>query len=171
MDRMAIPNIYGHPRIVNTTCGGFVSDQLQAVVSRLDGVRKSRKGFTARCPAHEDQSASLSIADGEHGVVVRCFAGCATDDVLGAIGLTFSDLYPPRERGSMTPEQRSHTRLAVQQAGWAAALTTLASDVLTVEAVAGMLATGHPLAQIDLDALSAARQRIHYAKETLCGRR
>lgn len=149
---------------------GFMSEQLQAVVSRLSGVRRSGRGYTARCPAHEDRSASLSVCDGEHGVVLKCFAGCATDDVLGAIGLTYSDLYPPRPIAN-TPAERAQVRQAVRESQWAAALTTLARDTLLVQAAAGMLAKGEPLPASDLDALIAAAARIHDAKETLCGRR
>jgi hypothetical protein len=39
----------------------------------------------ARCPAHEDRRASLSIRDGEQSVLVKCFAGCAAELVIAAL--------------------------------------------------------------------------------------
>jgi putative DNA primase/helicase len=33
------------------------------------------------CPVHEDRSPSLSVKDGEHGLIVHCFAGCDWYDI------------------------------------------------------------------------------------------
>lgn len=68
----------------------------QRLIERLDGVRARGDGkWMACCPAHPDKSPSLSIRETDIGtVLLHCFAGCATDDVLGAVGLEFSDLYP-----------------------------------------------------------------------------
>ena len=53
------------------------------LLSRLEGVRNAGKGYTARCPAHKDRSASLSIAEGRDGrALVKCFAGC---DMLAVV--------------------------------------------------------------------------------------
>lgn len=37
---------------------------------------------TCRCPAHSDKTPSLSIRQGDRGILVTCFAGCAREDVL-----------------------------------------------------------------------------------------
>jgi putative DNA primase/helicase len=40
---------------------------------------------TARCPAHDDRTPSLSVRETSDGkVLVRCFAGCRQDDVIEA---------------------------------------------------------------------------------------
>ena len=83
------------------------ADPLDFLLSKLDGVR-SRSGYwMARCPAHEDQEASLSVARGtEQPVVLKCHAGCDRDDILSAIGLTVADISNPRderEKGEWTP--------------------------------------------------------------------
>ncbi len=49
--------------------------------------------WMARCPAHADRTPSLSIRDAGDRLLIYCHAGCATEDVLAAIGLTFRDLY------------------------------------------------------------------------------
>lgn len=87
---------------------------LKLVLSRLDGVQKLPSGFTARCPAHPDRSPSLSIREAEDGrVLLRCWAGCQTAAVVAAMGLTFADLFPPREsdrRGHGHGEHHVHHR-------------------------------------------------------------
>lgn len=57
--------------------------------------RRTGTRLYARCPAHEDRSPSLSAdvnGDG-NGAVLTCHAGCATSDVLAALGLGLADLY------------------------------------------------------------------------------
>ena len=77
------------------------SRPLDLVLSRLDRVRRSGKGWLARCPAHDDHAPSLSIAEGPDGrVLLRCHAGCETEAVVWTLGLSMRDLFPPRERES-----------------------------------------------------------------------
>jgi hypothetical protein len=67
------------------------------VLDRLAGVRRSGSGWVARCPAHDDRRPSLSIAEGEDGrVLLYCHAGCATRDVVAAMGLRMADLFARR---------------------------------------------------------------------------
>jgi 5S rRNA maturation endonuclease (ribonuclease M5) len=47
----------------------------------------------ARCPAHDDGKASLSVGPGQdQPVVIHCHAGCERDDILAKLGLTWADL-------------------------------------------------------------------------------
>lgn len=51
--------------------------------------------LTARCPAHEDRSPSLSVAEGVDGrAVLHCHAGCRPERVVRAMGLQWADLFP-----------------------------------------------------------------------------
>jgi hypothetical protein len=64
------------------------------VLSLLEDVRKSQRGWTALCPAHGDRRSSLSIAEGNNGtVLLKCFAGCDTEEIVAALGLKTSDLF------------------------------------------------------------------------------
>lgn len=57
------------------------------------------RGTSWQCVAHEDRSPSLSVTNGNKGVVISCHAGCATEDVVGTLGLTMADLFDePLER-------------------------------------------------------------------------
>jgi hypothetical protein len=69
------------------------------VLAKLERVQKRAGYWMARCPAHEDDKASLSVAAGtDQPVVLKCFAGCQVEDILKAIGLTWEMLCNPRER-------------------------------------------------------------------------
>jgi len=77
------------------------------IIDLLDAVRQTAPAkWRARCPAHGGKSASLAIADVDGRVLVKCFAGCATGDVLASLGLKFSDLFPQR-LGEHKPMKRS----------------------------------------------------------------
>ena len=71
---------------------------IDTLISRLDGVKETGHGkYVARCPAHEDRSPSLAIKDcGDGRILLHDFAGCETEDVLSALGLTFADVMPER---------------------------------------------------------------------------
>lgn len=89
--------------------------EVDGLLARLDGVRETGDGrWIARCPAHEDGHPSLSVRETERGILLHCFAGCTTVDILSALDLTFSDLFPrsyvpriPRARR----EARDHARM------------------------------------------------------------
>lgn len=70
-------------------------DKLRA---RIELTESGDGQWTARCPAHDDNRASLCIgvisSNGTLGV--KCQAGCATKDVLAALGMQFKDLFPQR---------------------------------------------------------------------------
>src|SRR5262245_53157922 len=61
--------------------------------AQFEHVRPCGQGFSARCPAHEDQQNSLSISSGDDGrVLVHCHAGCTLEAVLQARGLSMADI-------------------------------------------------------------------------------
>jgi DNA-binding transcriptional ArsR family regulator len=62
-------------------------------VSKLKRVRRSSNGWECRCPAHDDRTPSLSVADGVEGVIFHCHAGCTPEDVLNAMGLEWWQLF------------------------------------------------------------------------------
>lgn len=57
---------------------------------------------SARCPAHDDHSPSLSVTRASDRVLIRCQAGCDTADILDVLQLTRADLFdePLRCNGS-----------------------------------------------------------------------
>jgi len=68
---------------------------LQDFLARLDGVKQSGSGYIAHCPHHEDKQQSLGINEGTDGrILLNCFAGCETRDIVAAMGLQMKDLFP-----------------------------------------------------------------------------
>lgn len=71
------------------------------LLARLEHVKKAGGGWTARCPAHADAHASLSVGEGDDGrALVRCFAGCDAEEIVGAVGLSLAELFEPHENGN-----------------------------------------------------------------------
>src|SRR5215211_6087494 len=67
------------------------------VLDRLESVRQGGEGYQALCPVHDDREPSLSVAEGEDGrALLKCFAGCGTDEVVTALGLQMKDLFEQR---------------------------------------------------------------------------
>jgi hypothetical protein len=75
-------------------------------LARLERVKRNGEGWIARRPAHEDRNPSLSIREGAEGILVHCFAGCSTEAVVDALGLTLADLFEDRERRPERPAQQ-----------------------------------------------------------------
>ena len=47
----------------------------------------------AKCPAHDDRQASLTITKGRKCTLFRCHAGCDLDSILSAAGLEKKDTF------------------------------------------------------------------------------
>jgi archaellum biogenesis ATPase FlaH len=78
------------------------------IIQHFPGRRvKIKDGFNVICPAHDDRNPSLSITNGGDKVLVKCHAGCATEDVLKTKGLLLKDLY--RDNGQSPQQTISET--------------------------------------------------------------
>jgi hypothetical protein len=83
----------------------MTSSNINRLLDSLSDVRETGDGqWQARCPAHDDQRASLSVSslNGDGKIGVHCHANCATDDVLAAVGMKIADLMPSRTSGNGT---------------------------------------------------------------------
>ena len=76
---------------------GKFASPVEKILALLENVKASGEGFTALCPAHSDTESSLSVGQGKDGrALIKCFAGCGIEDIVEAIGLTVSDLFPAK---------------------------------------------------------------------------
>jgi hypothetical protein len=128
-------------------------------VSRLGKVRGRNGSWTAQCPAHEDKSPSLSVRETEDGrVLVHCFGGCAVHEVLGAIGMDLTDLFPPDDKRKDYPVTG---KPSMKPAFYASDLLRIASfECLVVVIAAYDLSKGKRLSDEDMERLKVAQQRI-----------
>lgn len=63
------------------------------ILHKLQNVRKSSNGFVALCPSHDDAKQSLSVKESDGKTLLKCFAGCDTQEIVSALGLTMQDLF------------------------------------------------------------------------------
>jgi hypothetical protein len=78
------------------TSGAFNTSEhpVNLILSRLNKVRSiGIDRWTACCPAHDDSTPSLSIKSTQDRVLLHCWAGCDTNNVTAAMGLSLSDLF------------------------------------------------------------------------------
>ncbi|MGJ7514429.1 VapE domain-containing protein [Pseudomonas baetica] len=110
---------------------------VDAFLSRLQRVSLKGNGqWTACCPAHPDRSPSLSIKETDAGdLLVHCFGGCETSEVMSAAGMTTRDLFASAMTADKRMEYRreklereyQHERI-VQEIGLAAAENGLITE-------------------------------------------
>lgn len=124
------------------------------LLSRLDGVRQTGPGrWIARCPAHADKRASLSIRELEDGrVLIHDFAGCSAHEMLAAVGLDMTDLFPEREIQHGRPERRPFPASDI--------LRCLGFEGLVVAAAGAAMLAGEPVSGVDRERLVLAVARI-----------
>lgn len=156
----------------NSACLGGrahrTTDPIDLLLGRLERVRKSGRGWTAKCPAHEDRTASLSVAIGDDGrVLAHCFAGCAAAEVASAAGLTLADLFPKRPTADMTFAERAALREHGRQAQWRAALNVLGLEAKIVQIYGRDLLAKRTPTDDDTERLILACNRIDDAREVL----
>lgn len=86
-----------------------MSAPIDTLLSRLDSVKRSRKNsWMSRCPAHNGHGRSLAITHADDGrILIHCFAHeCEAGDILAAVGMSVSDLFPERLQGHRYPPMR-----------------------------------------------------------------
>jgi hypothetical protein len=140
---------------------------IDAVLDRLAQFHlrpNGRDRWRACCPAHGGGNRSaLSIGIGsDDAVLLRCWSGCEVDQVVGALGLELSDLFPARHslgEGASRPR-----RIGMLTAGQA--LEVIRSDAQLIWLAGNNLANGFALTVADLEHVNAAARRIeHLARE------
>ena len=86
---------------------------LEKILGKLPDARETASGWMARCPAHEDRKASLSIGEGADGrVLLRCHAGCDHKKIVSALGLEERDLFDAGSTRTTTKKKSSSSKPA-----------------------------------------------------------
>lgn len=139
---------------------------IDSLLGCLDRVRKTGPDrWQACCPAHDDRGPSLSLRLTDDGrVLVHCFAGCSAHEVVSAVGMSLSDLFPPREIGH-------HARPIRQPFSAGEALNALGQEVAVVALASRMLAAQQALNGADHERLILAGERLSAAASYVSGGR
>jgi hypothetical protein len=139
------------------------------LLDRLECVKQRAPGrWLARCPAHPDRSPSLSVRELEDGrLLVHDFGGCEVGDVLRALGLTFSDLFPHALRPSGITGSRGFGVVRIPARDL---LEIISEETSVVAILAADLLDGRVIGRADWQRLALAVARIHRARDHAYGR-
>lgn len=92
---------------------------IDRLLPRLDGLRGTAPKWSAKCPAHEDRSPSLSVKALDDGrVLVHCHAGCSAADVLASVGMSLKDLYPGGALGELSGKPWRQKENVIHRSGY-----------------------------------------------------
>ena len=84
--------------------------KIEEFLEKLQGVTSDGKGgWMACCPAHDDHNPSMHVNVGNDGrILVKCYAGCTTSDIVAAMGIKMSDLMAekPGKKNIAKPKKR-----------------------------------------------------------------
>jgi hypothetical protein len=128
-------------------------------ISRLEGLQPRGHGkWMARCPAHEDRSASLAITETGDTFLIKCFAECSAAQIMASLGLELSDFYPKKTDQHFVRGQKRP--FSAQQI-----LQGIAVELRVVSIITDDLARGKVLPKQDQERFLVARQRIFTAIE------
>lgn len=130
---------------------------VDTLLARLENVKRTGPGrWIARCPAHADKRASLSIRElDDSRVLVHCFAQCSVREVVAAVGLDMAALFPEREIHHGKPERRPIPAADI--------LRCVAFEALVVSVAASAMLAGEPLSSVDRERLALAAARLQAA--------
>lgn len=130
------------------------------LLSRLNRVKRTGPStWVASCPTRDDKRPSMTIRELDDGrVLIHDFGGDSPAEILGAIGLTFDALFPPR------PSDPIHVGKPERRPFPAADILRAVAFEATIVALAGAaIAAGEPFSQFDRDRLLVAVGRINAA--------
>jgi hypothetical protein len=91
------------------------------VLERANNIRGADSAWLVSCPLPDhgqgrgDRNPSLSVTEGDDGrALVHCLAGCATDEVVKALGLEMRNLFAADQREIKLMPTYSHTSATLQ---------------------------------------------------------
>ena len=134
-----------------------MNDNLEVLLSRLDKVEKLTPGahqarYKACCPAHDDKNPSLSITLANSGaILLKCWSGCSAHDVISAVGMEMTQLFPDKREHHSRPAKRP---FSADQAA-----KSVSADAMLLAMVAGKLRKNEQLTKEEMDAVLDAHTR------------
>ena len=141
-----------------------MSAPIDKLLAKLSGVRQTGTGrWRARCPAHDSNGTTLSLREREDGaVLMHCFAGCSPAEVVSALGLDTSDLFPPRPQDDFVPGERRPFNAGD-------VLACLVSEVQVACVIARDVHTKRDVSDEDMARLLLAKQRLESGADMVKG--
>jgi hypothetical protein len=121
------------------------------ILDRLEKVRQVKPdAWTACCPAHDDSSPSVAIADKGDRVLMHCYGGCTFDEIRAALGMQAHEFYAD----SKAPKS------AAPGVSMRSLNDALVRELVLCWVLAADRSKGKPISPADLARERIARQRI-----------
>jgi hypothetical protein len=125
---------------------------IENILNRLTKVKGRNGVYTACCPAHGDKSPSLAIRELDDGrILMKCFADCSVQDIMGSIGMEIGDLFPDTNK-DLPPVKRKYYATDL--------LRVIEFEAWVVSVAAYSMSTGKQLSDTDRDRMKVAQARI-----------
>tara|TARA_R110002050_G_scaffold184919_1_gene318614 strand:+ start:958 stop:1374 length:417 start_codon:yes stop_codon:yes gene_type:complete len=125
--------------------------QKEKILARFEKVYASTSDnsqYQCLCPNHDDKTASLGIKFDGDKVVINCFGGCETGDVIKAAGLSWSDIMPDSLDNDYKPNKRFNPFAVVK---------AMSGDALFMYLCANEIIKNKPLQKSDQQKLLSLR--------------
>jgi hypothetical protein len=134
----------------------------ETLLQRLDKVKRTGPDrWIASCPTRADKNPSMTIRELPDGrVLVHDFGGDSVHEILTAVGLEMSDLFPPRPLSDGRKPERKPFYADD-------ALRCLAFEAKLIRLAALETQEGKPLSDSDLERLAIAVDRFDTAMEVI----
>jgi len=130
------------------------------VLDQLNRVKRVKPGeWKAACPCCQSRKGQpLTISEGTDGrVLLHAFCGCSTEDVLGRLGLTISDLFEK--------PLTHHARPSAPKVPAGDILATLSTEVSTLAVIASDMLENRTIDEATWNRLADAARRIGHAAD------
>ena len=125
---------------------------IENILTRLEKVKGRNGAYTACCPAHGDKSPSLAIRELDDGrILMKCFANCSIQEIMGAIGMDIGDLFPNVNK-DLPPVKRKYYATDL--------LRVIEFEAWVVSVAAYTMSQGLPLSEEDRTRMKVAQTRI-----------
>ena len=133
------------------------------LLNKLEKVKGSKGRWVACCPAHVDRSPSLAITETDDGrILLKCFAGCSAQQVVEAVGMDLTDLFP--NDNNLDRLKANHINKPVRRPFYASDLLKIIQfEALLTSVAAFDLSQGRQVSEVDRKRLKTAVSRINEA--------
>jgi hypothetical protein len=143
-------------------CVGFYMS-IDTLLNRLDGIKTNGTSkWLAKCPAHSDRTPSLAIKlTDDEKILLKCWSGCDTHSILNAIGLTFEDLFPPKNAQDFHNEGYKRKKSNVPRFSPYEMFPVLVQEAIIACMAADTLMNNKPLSDADFQRVKQAFQTVN----------
>lgn len=125
---------------------------IENILTRLEKVKGRNGAYTACCPAHGDKSPSLAIRELDDGrILMKCFANCSIQEIMGAIGMDIGDLFPNVNKDLPQVKRKYYA---------SDLLRVIEFEAWVVSVAAYTMSQGLPLSEEDRGRMKKAQARI-----------